>query len=197
MQNYSEVLSYFRHCCPYILLGRGLSLSTISTDPRSKFPVVLSVSSHQIISEHLPCIDTLYTLWPMNGMTLIENRSYKRCNANSGESHHPQLRDQERLPGGSDLWTFRPAETQGKHMPQREPQKQWPGRWKPVHLQGSQRWSSLAGVLEGQAAFLLVADAPQRPWVLLAQCSTPRIWKHFCVDFGHFLSCTRTSFSGP
>lgn len=89
MQNYSEVLSYFRHCCPYILQGRGLPLSTINTDSRSEFPVVLSVSSHEIISEHLPCIDTLYTLWPMNGMTLMENRSYNGAMQTQGRATTP------------------------------------------------------------------------------------------------------------
>lgn len=34
---------------------------------------------------------------------------------------------------------FRRAETQGKNIPQREAQKQWPGGWKPAHLDGSQK----------------------------------------------------------
>lgn len=82
MQNYSEVLSCFRHCCPYILQGRRLTPGVSSL-------WFFHVSSHQIISEHLPCIDTLYTVWPTNGMTVMENRSYDNAMQTQGRATSP------------------------------------------------------------------------------------------------------------
>lgn len=103
----------------------------------------------------------------------------EKCSGSSGESNHFQLGDQETLHRGSDMWGFRPAETQGKNTAQKAPQRQWPTIWKSAHLNGDQ-WPQVSQdncrSWEGQTAFLLIMDtSEQSPRLLLPQLSMLRI----------------------